>query len=223
MPQKSPISGASRTDVPGPSTAELPAAAPGLRERRRRQTRAEISQAALRLFQEYGVDATTVDGIANAAGISQRTFFRYFTSKEEAALPAHQDFDAALEAGLLSIDPAGNPREELERVYQQVMQGYADNDAPQARSMLLVNQLIRKEPLLRAALLKHNATRTTGLVDALMDRFGRDGISDLQIRLAFETCAAVVRVAFEVWVTRREAGRNDNLPDIYASARQLAH
>jgi hypothetical protein len=33
----------------------------------------------------------------------------------------------------------------------------------------------------------------------------------------------VVRVAFEVWVTRREAGRNDNLPDIYASARQLAH
>lgn len=223
MPQKPPLSGAATRNVPSPPTAELPAAAPGLRERRRRQTRSEISEAALHLFREYGVDATTVDGIAHAAGISQRTFFRYFTSKEEAALPAHQDFDAALEAGLPGIDPAGNPREELERIYQQVLQGYADNDAPDARRMLLVNQLIRKEPLLKAALLKHNAGRTTGLVDALMERFGRDGISDLQIRLAIEMCAAVVRVAFDVWVSRREAGGNDSLPDIYASARQLAH
>lgn len=60
--------------------------AESLRERRRRQTTAEISEVALRLFDEQGFAGTTVDEIASAAGVSRATFFRYFRSKEEAAL-----------------------------------------------------------------------------------------------------------------------------------------
>lgn len=60
--------------------------AESLRERRRRQTTAEISEVALRLFDERGFAGTTVDEIASAAGVSRATFFRYFRSKEEAAL-----------------------------------------------------------------------------------------------------------------------------------------
>lgn len=53
----------------------------GLREQRRRRTEQQIRETAYRLFREHGYDDTTVDMIAAAAGISPRTFFRYFASK----------------------------------------------------------------------------------------------------------------------------------------------
>ncbi len=61
---------------------------PDLRERRRRATRHEISLAALDLFEQRGVAATTVDEIAKAAGVSASTFFRHFKTKEESKLGA---------------------------------------------------------------------------------------------------------------------------------------
>jgi TetR/AcrR family transcriptional regulator, regulator of mycofactocin system len=56
---------------------------PGLRERNRARTYADIIEAALDLFSRNGFDATTVDQIAGAAGISAATFFRYFATKED--------------------------------------------------------------------------------------------------------------------------------------------
>ena len=56
---------------------------PGLRERNRARTYAEITEAALDLFTRQGFDATTVDQVTAAAGISAATFFRYFASKED--------------------------------------------------------------------------------------------------------------------------------------------
>lgn len=59
-----------------------------LRERTRRAVRAEIVDAAMTLFLENGFDATTVEDIAQAAGISRRSYFRYFSSKDEALAEA---------------------------------------------------------------------------------------------------------------------------------------
>ena len=56
----------------------------GHRERRKRETRAALIEAALRLAAEYGADLVTVDQISTAANVSPRTFFNYFSSKEEA-------------------------------------------------------------------------------------------------------------------------------------------
>lgn len=55
----------------------------GLRERNRARTYADITEAALELFARQGFDATTVDQVAGAAGISAATFFRYFATKED--------------------------------------------------------------------------------------------------------------------------------------------
>ncbi len=65
----------------------MTASAIGLRERKRRQTRQELIKAAMRLFEEKGYDQTTVAEIAFAAGVSTKTFFNYFASKDEVLFP----------------------------------------------------------------------------------------------------------------------------------------
>ncbi|MEV6030529.1 TetR family transcriptional regulator [Nonomuraea sp. NPDC052116] len=59
---------------------------PGLRERKKAKTRALIQKEALRLFQEQGYAATTVEQIAEAAEVAPSTVFRYFATKEDLVL-----------------------------------------------------------------------------------------------------------------------------------------
>jgi AcrR family transcriptional regulator len=60
-----------------------PAKKEGLRERKRRETLQRIAEVGLKLFSEHGYEATTLEAIAEAAGISPRTFFYYFKTKDE--------------------------------------------------------------------------------------------------------------------------------------------
>lgn len=65
-----------------PADDEHPQRAPGLRERKREKTRAEIRRSALELIERDGYQDVTVEMICAAAGVSRRTFFNYFGSKE---------------------------------------------------------------------------------------------------------------------------------------------
>lgn len=76
---------------------------------RRQERKLKIAEAAVRLFEKRGLTATTVEMIAAEAGISPRTFFRYFDTKESAAFPDHADrvvdLERRLDARLPSRDP----------------------------------------------------------------------------------------------------------------------
>lgn len=80
---------------------------PGLRERKKQRTRDALLRSALELFTTKGYDHTTVDEIAEAVDVSQRTFFRYFTSKEETAF-AVQDMVESRFVTLLRERPAAD-------------------------------------------------------------------------------------------------------------------
>jgi AcrR family transcriptional regulator len=82
----------------------------GLRERKRRETLHRIAEQGLKLFLTHGYEATTLDAIAEAAGISRRTFFYYFKSKEEILL-AWQDggFTETLRAAVLAQSTRQSP------------------------------------------------------------------------------------------------------------------
>jgi AcrR family transcriptional regulator len=90
--------------------------AEGTRERKRRETRGRIADAALRLFLEDGYDATTVDAIAEAAGISRRTFFAYFASKDEVVAAWQAAAWDAVLADLLAVSPDENPLDAVRAV-----------------------------------------------------------------------------------------------------------
>ena len=79
---------------------------PGLRERKKEQTRRELRDSAARLFAAHGFAGTTIADIAADANVSERTFFRYFDSKESLLLPDSVDLFACIEAEL-TARPAG--------------------------------------------------------------------------------------------------------------------
>jgi AcrR family transcriptional regulator len=78
----------------------------GLRERRHRQTSADIRDAAVRLARERGFDKVTVEEICTQAGISARTFFNYFPNKESAIAYGPSDIPADLVADFVAAGPA---------------------------------------------------------------------------------------------------------------------
>ena len=65
-----------------------------------------IVDAAFELFEERGYDETTVDDIAERAGVGRTTFFRHFGSKEAVIFPAHDELLAQISARLKAADPA---------------------------------------------------------------------------------------------------------------------
>jgi AcrR family transcriptional regulator len=78
----------------------------GLRERRRRQTSADIRGAAVRLAQQRGFDKMTIDDVCLAAGVSTRTFFNYFPNKESAIAYGPSDIPPELASDFVAAGPA---------------------------------------------------------------------------------------------------------------------
>lgn len=86
-----------------------------LRELKKQRTRNALLRTALELFTTQGFDRTTVDEIADACGVSQRTFFRYFANKEEVALAVQQTVESRFVAALHERPLGESPFEALRR------------------------------------------------------------------------------------------------------------
>ncbi|MEV6227572.1 TetR family transcriptional regulator [Saccharopolyspora shandongensis] len=90
----------------------------------RRRVRSSLALAAMGLFGEQGFEATTVDQIAEAAGVGRRTFFRYFRSKEDVVFPGHDERLAEVVELLAAADPAADPLAVLGRTAEVVLEMY---------------------------------------------------------------------------------------------------
>lgn len=190
-----------------------------LRERRRRQTEREVGDAALELFESRGVDHTTVDDIARAAGISPRTFFRYFPTKERAALVPHVDLDERVEALLQQLVASRPLLEQLEEVWREVMRDFDNGRSDSGRLLLRVRRLMQHEPAIRLAAIAYDEERTEALVARLRDLVGAE--DDLGPRIAVEAAGVAVRVALDRWAEAREARRTTDLLETYAETCRL--
>ncbi|WP_114560485.1 TetR/AcrR family transcriptional regulator [Desertihabitans aurantiacus] len=190
---------------------------PGLRERRRRETLRDIADAALDLFERDGVAATTVDGIAAAAGVSPRTFFRLCSTKEQAVLTDDGDVESTVLAAVAELGPDDDPAAELERCWDHLARAY-DADPAGHHRVLRVRRLMTHEPTLLAAGLRQDAERTERLVAALVEATGMPLLRARAVAARFST---VLQLSFEEWAHRAEAGEAASLVDIYTEVRTV--
>lgn len=169
---------------------------------RTERTRAALARAALALYSSRDGTVVTAARIAEAAGVTERTFFRHFRTKEEAVLLIHQGFDAAL-VGTLATTGQASPAQELARAYREVLAGFGSRTSARGQELLRVSALIAERPDLAAASLRLDAERA----DALLRHFAHEGRDELEIRMAIEVIASAVRVAFALW--GQEGGTDD--------------
>lgn len=138
----------------------------GLRERKRRQTRSELINAAMRLFAEKGYERTTVAEIAAFAGVSTKTFFNYFASKDEVLFPhLSRRIDAAV-ALIEQIGPGAPMADALVAAMQHML---ADALAEEVDAGLAAVRLpmIMSVPAVQAATLHRYFLAETQLAEAL--------------------------------------------------------
>jgi AcrR family transcriptional regulator len=133
----------------------------GLRERKKRATRDALADAALRLCVEHGVEQVTVEQVATDAGVSLRTFFNYFSSKEEAVVAG----DVATAAAFVTAF-AKRPLDEpvIEALRRALLETVADH-LDRARAAQL--QALRRTPSLLPHQIAAYAAQERGLAGAV--------------------------------------------------------
>src|SRR5947209_4159392 len=117
----------------------------GRRERKKRDTRRALASAALRLAAERGPDHLTIEEVAEAADVSVRTFFNYFSSKEEAIVGADPEAQAILAERLLARPASEPPLTALRNMFVETFSG---GDRRWADERVLRQQLVREHPSL---------------------------------------------------------------------------
>ena len=167
-----------------------------LRRRAREAVRAEIAETAFQLFTERGFDQTTVDDIAAAAGLSRRSFFRYFASKEDAVLGMLNAVGDAIAAELAARPADEPPWTSLRRALDVPVTTYlGDPTVALARF-----RLIHHTPALRTTLLDKQDHWQRSLAQVLAARLGADPARDPRPELLAATALAALDVASRRWL-----------------------
>jgi AcrR family transcriptional regulator len=182
---------------------------PGRRERKKLETREALQQAARRLFAERGYDATTVKEITDAADVAERTFFRYFASKEDLLLPDLVSRLQAFERATASR-PAGEPP--LAAIREAAIEVFCDPAA--AMLSVLRPHAEALDPVIAARLTRSFLDSEDRLAAVLADRVTSEPGNAVDERAAVDLWAAVVakaamaaaRVAFRAALAGEGAG-----------------
>jgi AcrR family transcriptional regulator len=173
-----------------------------LRARVREGTRIEVGMIALDLFAEKGFEATTAGEAADAAGISRASFFRLFSSKEEAVF-ARQEATGAVIAVTLAERP---PEEEHWTALQSAFKASTDRYLEDPGRALARSRLILENPSLRARRLEVHADWSPVICEALAARMEGDAES-----IQVEGVVAAALGAFDAATTRWGASDGGDL------------
>ena len=169
-------------------------------QRRRARISLQIERAALQLFATQPSDEVTVEQIAQAAGISKRTFFRYFATRDEVlAVMPNRQVDA------LCARVAARPAKEtvLEAFIAAVQQGEGD-DAARDDIVLLWATAIRRGAGL-PQLDGRNGPQLKALTEVIAKREGLE-VSDVRVQTWATAIAAVLGASFASWLETDGAG-----------------
>lgn len=185
--------------------------APGRRDRKKLATRQALRSAALQLMAERGFDHVTVEDIAEAVDVSTRTFFNYFSSKEEVIVGTNPE-------GLERLRTLLAARPEDEAPLESLRAGLVELTADLTESRedwALRSRVVRETPALLARQLAAFFAFERLLADAVARRTGTDPEQDVYPALTAAVAVSALRVAVGLW--RGDEGSRP-LPQLLASA-----
>jgi AcrR family transcriptional regulator len=170
-----------------------------LRDRRRRLVRDEIERIAIRMFLDRGVDSVSVEDIATAAGMSGRTFFRYYASKDDILRGYQRGLTDALVIAFES-QPAGTG------AVQALRAAYAETSHVDPAERTRVRALGR---LLATAPAVHARSVGEAVLDDRIEREfarrARTRRTDPRPAVLAAAVAAAASVAWNTWVSRDDS------------------
>ncbi|MFD7861696.1 TetR family transcriptional regulator [Streptomyces sp. NPDC059783] len=173
----------------------------GLRERKKQRTRDALLRAALDLFTTQGYEETTVDEIADAVEVSQRTFFRYFAGKESAAFAVQEMIESRF---LLELRQRPAPEAPFEAMRRAVVCSW--NSIGEAIEAIIPVELhmrtyhmIESTPVLLAAHMRRGVALEEQIAHLIAEREGLDVGRDPRPRVAVAAFCGVMRVTGQLW------------------------
>jgi len=169
-------------------------------EAKRRETKQRLVDAAFALFEERGYDNVTVDQIATQAGVSRRTFFRYFQSKEKVIFPFTDLRLDLFREVIKSIATSSPPSlDDLLRIYGFVVQNWIENKDRMLRSRRIVSQssvLLTYDQFVNVKWERAIALELDGLA---IDPNDAEPVPTLRSRIAAGMLVGTMRPVFERW------------------------
>ncbi len=172
--------------------------AESVRERKRRETRRRIAEVGQRLFLTRGYEATTLDAIAAEAGISRRTFFSYFKSKDDIILYWQEADSARLYSELLKVSPDVPPLEAVRDLMVRHIGRYT------TEQMTVVDNLMRSSEALIARKQTYYAEQEQALFNTLCEVW-RQPERRPALRMVAVVAVGAMRLALQAW--REQAGQ----------------
>lgn len=168
------------------------ASAEGLRERKRRETRQRIAETGLRLFLANGYEGTTLDAIAMEAGISRRTFFSYFGSKDEIIFAWQNAGWAGMHADLLKTSPDIQPLDAVRDLMVEHASRYT------TEQMVSIDSLMRSSESLLARKQSFYAEQELALFTTLCEVW-RQPERRTALRMVAVVSMGAMRLATQAW------------------------
>jgi AcrR family transcriptional regulator len=181
---------------------------PGRRERKKRRTRHDLMEQAARLFAEKGFDETTTEDIAEAADLSQRTFFRHFSSKEAVL---YGDMDDLRDRVRSALDERPDDEPVIHAVGHAIM-ALADNYVAERDQRFLQAKLAAAYPSVSAysrAVVQADWERA--LIEAISERLDVDPLSDPRPEIVAGAAMSALRVSIRRWTA---SNGSEDLPDL---------
>ncbi|MFI0979166.1 TetR family transcriptional regulator [Streptomyces sp. NPDC021093] len=179
----------------------------GLRERKKRRTRDSLLRVALELFTSQGYERTTVDEIADAVEVSQRTFFRYFASKEEVAFTVVSMVEARFLEAIRQRPADENPLTALHNAVTWAWDslGEAIEAVVPIELHMRTYQMIESTPALLAVHLRRSTELEDAIAALIAEREGLDVDEDLRPRIIVAAFGGVMRLTGRMWGQREDA------------------
>ena len=167
------------------------------------RTRALLQETATRLFAEQGYEATTVEQIVRAAGVSHMTFFRHFPTKDAVILD--DGFDPRI-AAAVAATPASLPP--VTRVCAGLRMALTHVDVPEEEQVRQRVRIAAQHPALRIGMYANTETTRDAVAEVLRD----DGADELTARVAAAAVLAALTVALQEWcLSDDEASMSEHL------------